>query len=135
MKLDPRIIEGKRPLTAFDTEEAKQFIDKEGYFANSIDEFCNLKDVVDGKLFDVDDSTNTPFDCTDELSDNYYYSFFLPKEWIKVNELKCRISSVEQCMADLDIKGTEKSDSDNSESTKGWCLIDPSDYAKIRRFC
>lgn len=24
MKLDPKIIEGKKPLTAFDTEEAKQ---------------------------------------------------------------------------------------------------------------
>ena len=83
MKLDPRIIEGKRPLSCLDTEEAKQFIGKEGYFANSIDEFCNLNDVIDGKLFDVDDSTNMPFDCIDAVSDNYYYSFFLPKEWVK----------------------------------------------------
>lgn len=83
MKLDPRIIEGKRPLSCFDTEETKQFIGKQGYFANSIDEFCNLNDVIDGKLFDVDDSTNIPFDCIDAVSDNYYYSFFLPKEWVK----------------------------------------------------
>lgn len=86
MKLDPRIYPAKRPLTCFDSEYAKQFEGKEGYFANSIDEFCNLKDVVDGKLFDVDDSTNIPFDC----SDDYYYSFFLPKEWVKEPEKKWR---------------------------------------------
>ena len=62
MKLDSRIIEGRKPLTCFDTDEAKQFIGQEGYFANSIDEFCDLNDVIDGKLFDVDDSTNISFD-------------------------------------------------------------------------
>ena len=64
MKLDSRIIEGKKPLTCFDSEGAKQFIDKDGYFANSIDEFCNLNNVIYGKLFDVDDSTNIPFVIT-----------------------------------------------------------------------
>lgn len=83
MKLDPRILEGKKPLSCFDVEEAKQFIEKEGYFANSIDEFCDLSEVIDGKLFSVDDSTNIPFDCTDEVGDNYHYSFFLPKEWVQ----------------------------------------------------
>ena len=83
MELDSRIIEGKRPLSCFDTEEAKQFDGKEGYFANSIDEFCDLNEVIDGKLFDVDDSTNIPFNCSDTVGDDYYYSFFLPKEWVK----------------------------------------------------
>ena len=36
MKLDSRIIEGKRPLTCFDTEEAKQFLGKWGYFNNNL---------------------------------------------------------------------------------------------------
>ena len=31
MKLDPRIIEGMKPLTCFDAEFAKQFIGKEGF--------------------------------------------------------------------------------------------------------
>ena len=90
MKLDKRIFPAKRPLTCFDAEYAKQFEGKEGYFANSIDEFCNLNDVIDGRLFDVDDSTNTPFDCSDEVSDDYYYSFFLLKEWVKEPEKKWR---------------------------------------------
>lgn len=39
MKLDPRIIEGKKPLTALDTDVAKQFIGKECYFADNIEDF------------------------------------------------------------------------------------------------
>ena len=31
MKLDPRIIKGKKPLTCFDSEYAKQFIGKKGF--------------------------------------------------------------------------------------------------------
>ena len=31
MKLDKRIIVGKRPLSRLDTDEAKQFIGKEGF--------------------------------------------------------------------------------------------------------
>lgn len=43
MKLDPRIIEGKEPLTALDTEEAKQFIGKEGYFADCLAILTNIR--------------------------------------------------------------------------------------------
>ena len=42
MKLDPRIIEGKRPLTCFDaenTELIKTFLNKEGYFSNYLENF------------------------------------------------------------------------------------------------
>lgn len=101
MKLDSRIIEGRKPLTCFDCEEAKQFIGEQGYFANSIDEFCNLNDVIDGKLFDVDDSLNIPFNCIDECSDNYYYSFFLPKKWVQ-NEPEWRPYLIDEWLQEHD---------------------------------
>ena len=36
MKLDSRILEGKKPLDCFDVEEAKQFIGKKGYLPSKI---------------------------------------------------------------------------------------------------
>ena len=39
MKLDKRIIEGKKPLSCIDTDEAKQFIGKQGYFCRG---FVNI---------------------------------------------------------------------------------------------
>lgn len=42
MELDKRIREGKKPLNAFDAEEAKQFIGKEGYFTDCLVAFTNI---------------------------------------------------------------------------------------------
>ena len=39
MNLDPRIIEGKRPLDCFDTDAAKEFIGKACYFGINIEDF------------------------------------------------------------------------------------------------
>ena len=44
MKLDSRIIDGKKPLTCFDSDEAKQFIGQEGYFSNDKTDFQDLND-------------------------------------------------------------------------------------------
>jgi hypothetical protein len=53
MKLDPRIIENKKPLTCFDAEEAKQFIGKEGYFNNNLSRFCYLNNCVNACLKNI----------------------------------------------------------------------------------
>ena len=42
MELDSRIKEGKRPLTCFDTEQAKEFLGKECYFSNCKSHYKNL---------------------------------------------------------------------------------------------
>ena len=42
MELDKRIKEGKRPLTCFDTEQAKRFIGKECYFTNA---YCTFEEL------------------------------------------------------------------------------------------
>lgn len=43
MKLDPRIKEFKKPLTPFDTEEAKKYIGKECYFSCVSTDFGELE--------------------------------------------------------------------------------------------
>ena len=69
MKLDKRIKEGKRPLDCFDTDVAKQFIGKKGYFADNNYAFI---DITSDDNFDV----------------RHYY--FLPEEWVIKPEKKYR---------------------------------------------
>ena len=45
MKLDARILPGKRPLGCFDTEAAKEFIGKEGYFCRNERLFSDAKKI------------------------------------------------------------------------------------------
>ncbi len=41
MKLDSRILKGKKPLTCFDLKEAEKFEGKEGYFSDRPRDFAN----------------------------------------------------------------------------------------------
>ena len=90
MELDKRIKEGKKPLDCFDTEIAKQFIGKKGYFSHYIDNYADLKNTVLGTLESTGDTFHESFVCTEETFDNYYYGFFLPAEWVKEPEKKYR---------------------------------------------
>lgn len=81
MILDSRIKEGKRPLTCFDVEIAKQFIGKKGYFSHYIDNYADLKNTALGTLGSTGDTYHESFCCTEETNDNYYYEFFIPAEW------------------------------------------------------
>lgn len=83
MKLDSRIIEGKKPLTCFDCEEAKQFIGQEGYFSNDKTDFQDLNAACRDVLQDVLDSyDNTP---PFKYSDFFLKNYFLPIAWTKEN--------------------------------------------------
>ena len=85
MQLDPKIIKGKRPLTAFDTEEAEQFIGKEGYFADCLEEFTNVGRYEKCMLLRIDEEAQQCFrDATD------YWDYFLPAEWVQEPEKKYR---------------------------------------------
>lgn len=86
MKLDKRIIEGKKPLTCFDTEEAKQFLGKRGYFNNNLSRFCYLKNCTDACLKNIFVQNET---CFTTIRDDYPdtdYKYFLPAEWVKEKE-------------------------------------------------
>ena len=82
MKLDSRIIKGKKPLDCFDVDIARQFIGKKGYFGTHASQFMDLdlcpKCVVD-ELKEIDEYDNSPFISAGGCC----YSYFLPAEWVK----------------------------------------------------
>lgn len=86
MKLDSRIIEGKRPLTCFDIDEAEQFRGKDGYFAHEIEVFENLDCCYFSRLLGFDTCDKSiPFAAANASRD---YEFFIPEEWTKEPEKK-----------------------------------------------
>ena len=96
MELDSRIKEGKKPLTCFDVDIAKQFIGKKGYFSHYIDNYADLKNTVLGTLGSTGDTFHESFCCAEEPFDNYYYEFFMPAEWVKEPEKKYRPFSLDE---------------------------------------
>lgn len=85
MKLDTRIIEGKKPLTCFDSEYAKQFIGKKGYFAGELIQFCDLKETYETTLKNVYQNKTGCF-----VTSLTRYKYFLPSEWVQEPEPKWR---------------------------------------------
>ena len=76
MKLDPRIIDGKRPLTCFDAEEAKVFIGKACYFTNNLREYADLTTVTTKRtLGRVESYFYSEFDSG-------MYAYCLPCDWV-----------------------------------------------------
>ena len=86
MKLDPRIIEGKRPLTPFDTEEAKPFVCKDCYFAYNYTSFRALQVCSKGPLTAVDDKNDMPFVMADGFGGISKLPYIIPCEWVKQEE-------------------------------------------------
>ena len=93
MELDKRIIKGKRPLTALDTDVAKEFIGKQCYFADNIEDFSNLDNVsvIKGFLTDIDDDEMIS-GCfkSNGIRSSFFGHFIVPCEWVKEPEKKYR---------------------------------------------
>lgn len=106
IELDERILDGKKPLTCFDTEQAKEFIGKECYFSNHLDKFYTLDEAINyinaemivsndkrifkGELFKVDDSelcSEARFEAGIR-GEAEWFQFCLPCEWVKESEKK-----------------------------------------------
>ena len=87
MKLDSRIIEGKRPLDCFDVDIAKQFIGHEGYFCDHRSGFTNIYNLVKDVLRDITPDDNY---CEVYKTNCTSWEYFLPEEWIKKPEKKYR---------------------------------------------
>lgn len=81
MELDKRIKEGKKPLTCFDIEEAKQFIGKECYFSNYLCNFNNINSIAPRALLhnitEDKDASNPYYSCPG------YFAYCLPCEWVE----------------------------------------------------
>ena len=94
MELDKRIKEGKRPLTCFDTEQAKEFLGKECYFSNckvhyknlsTFEKFVSLTDYCIGTLTAIMDLGDRVFDVDQQCKE---FRYCLPCEWVKPEEPK-----------------------------------------------
>ena len=103
MELDKRIKEGKRPLTCFDTEEAKAFIGKECYFSNDMSRFGDLNCSVEKK--EIKKAELTHVSNTDPCYEipGFYYDFCLPCEWVKEPEKKYRPYSLNEFLNEHEI--------------------------------
>ena len=85
MKLDERILDGKKPLDCFDAENKeliKPFLNKEGYFSNNLENFCLLDGCFKLFLSNVFKDLKSCF-IDDKGRD---WKFFLPVEWVKEPE-------------------------------------------------
>ena len=84
MELDKRIKEGKRPLTCFDVEQAKEFLGKDCYFSDKASDYGDLSNCQIGRLLSRDDMTGV-FNAT---KNNSYanFNYCLPCEWVKSEE-------------------------------------------------
>lgn len=84
MELDARILPGKRPLGCLDTEEAREFIGKEGYFCRYEYLFSDARKIgstrVLAQIKPEDPAPFIPYDrpCA--------YEYFLPAEWLNPEE-------------------------------------------------
>ena len=92
MKLDKRIIKGKKPLSCLETEEAKQFIGKEGYFTDCLVAFTDISRNKTSVLTAIDEKAQS---CFIDDSGRVKWDCFLPKEWVNEPEKKYRPFSIE----------------------------------------
>ena len=89
MKLDERILPGKRPLGCFDTEAAKEFIGKEGYFCRAEYLFSDANKIGSTSvLAQIKPEKPAPFvpQIAINRDQSYGYEYFLPADWVKAEE-------------------------------------------------
>ena len=77
MKLDKRIIKGKRPLTCFDIEEAEKYIGKLCYMCDEYNLFYQLNLIEPAILMGVEDCEIPFHNGQDKQAE-----FCLPCEWV-----------------------------------------------------
>lgn len=81
MKLDPRIKQGCKPFTMFDTDAAKEFIGKKGLFHDNLEIFHDLNyngwNIKFGTLEKVSDISVAPY----YINQRDGFKYFLPLEY------------------------------------------------------
>lgn len=100
MELDKRIKEGKRPLTCFDTEQAKEFLGKECYLSNSIADYADLNNVTAKRILDDVSNTSIPYSSNPVG----IYCYCLPCEWAEEPEKKYRpYKNIQELFEDIGV--------------------------------
>ena len=87
IELDKRIIEGKKPLTAFDELDSK-YIGTDCFFSDKPSDFADLSKCQVGKLMSLD-AVSGMFGASKNNSYAVFY-FCLPCEWVEEPEKKYR---------------------------------------------
>lgn len=97
MKLDERILEGKRPLTCYDIEEAEKYIGKLCYICDEYDYFHALALIKPTILKGVEDC-EVPFYNSDGQAE-----FCLPAEWVKQESKYRPYKNVQELFEDIGV--------------------------------
>ena len=97
MKLDKRIIEGKRPLTCLDIEQAREFVGKECIFSDSYDKYQDIEEYTNDNannytaiLSGIDNDTSNGDYVFNNPKIKARYRLILPLKWVKEPEKKYR---------------------------------------------
>lgn len=92
MKLDNRILPGKRPLSCLDAEEAKYFIGRNGFFSDYVTKFMDLNRLHRSKLIQIKETfLINEYGCR--------YTFFLPEEYVMTEDEYFTFSDNAESMA------------------------------------
>ena len=85
MILDPRIKEGKRPLTCLEVEQAREFVGKECIFSDRYENFKDLNQYlfVDSAILSIDERASCGDYVFRNTKNNFRYRLILPCEWIE----------------------------------------------------
>lgn len=84
IELDKRIIEGKKPLTAFDVMESK-FIGTDCYFSDKASDYGDLSNCQLGTLLSANGMTGI-FNVAKKNNSYANFNYCLPCEWVKEEE-------------------------------------------------
>ena len=94
MILDKRILNGKKPLTCLDLEEAREFKGKVCIFSDSYVNYKNIQEYMKNPqyvgILELDNSEETEDYIFRNAHDGYKYCLALPLEWVKESEKKYR---------------------------------------------
>ena len=89
MKLDKRINKDCKIYSCFDAEQAQEYIDTKGYFADHYENFDDVEKLFNGTLKYIDNDSAFPYEfyndefgfSNDRFSNSF--KFFLPEKFVK----------------------------------------------------
>ena len=107
IELDKRIIEGKKPLTAFDELDSK-YIGTDCFFSDKPSDFADLSKCQVGKLMSLD-AVSGMFGASKNNSYAVFY-FCLPCEWVTEEKKEPKYREYKDLSEFLDVTGLEIGD-------------------------